>query len=83
MYHKIGAKYNNPLGLVFEIKEDVRKGEYFYSGMPEEIEKLLSECEVPDWYIESMKKIRYLFPKTNLIVQLKRNVCKTLMKNEY
>ena len=83
LYHKIETKYNNPLGLVFEIKEDVRKGKYFYNDMPAEIEKLLSECEVPDWYIESMKKIRYLFPKTNLTVQLKRNICKTLMKNGY
>ena len=42
--------------------------------MPAEIEKLLLECEVPEWYVESMKKILYLFPKTYLIVILKREI---------
>lgn len=46
-----------------------------------EIEKLLLECEVPKWYVESMKKILYLFPKTYLIVLLKRNICKYIEKN--
>ena len=51
------------MGQAFEIKEQVRKG-------------LLTECDMPDWYIESLKKIKYLFPKTHLIMLLKRDICK-------
>ena len=49
--------------------------------MPEEIESLLLECDVPEWYVESMKKISYLFPKTFLIVLVKREICKFVMMN--
>ncbi len=77
LYDKLDGKCcDNPSGLVFEIKEAVRKGKYSNNRMPAEIEKLLLECEVPEWYVESMKKILYLFPKTHLIVVLKRDICK-------
>ena len=42
--------------------------------MLEETESLLLDCGVSKWYVESMKKIRYLFPKTNLITQAKREL---------
>ena len=42
--------------------------------MPEDIENLLLECNVPKWYVESMKKIMYLFPKTFLVEVLKRDI---------
>lgn len=58
---------DNPFGQIYEIKENVRKGKYFGSCMTAETEQLLLECDVPAWYVESMKKIRYLFPKGNLI----------------
>ena len=64
---------------MFEIKEAVRKGRYARKGMPEEIESLLIECDVPEWYVESMKKILYLFPKTHLIVLLKRDIYKFML----
>lgn len=77
LYDKLNGKCcDNPSGEVFEIKEAVRKGKYSNNRMPAEIEKLLLECEVPEWYVESMKKILYLFPKTQLIVLLKRDICK-------
>lgn len=66
---------------MFEIKEAVRKGRYARKGMPEEIESLLLECDVPEWYVESMKKILYLFPKTFLVVLLKRGISKFAMMN--
>ena len=37
---------------------------------------LLLECDVPVWYVESMKKIMYLFPKTHLIALIKRDICR-------
>ena len=77
VYDKLKGKCcENPLGQAFEIKEAVSKGRYSNNRMPVETEKLLSECQVPEWYVESMKKILYLFPKTHLIVLLKRDICK-------
>lgn len=77
LYDKLNGKCcDNPSGLVFEIKEAVRKGKYSNNRMPIEIENLLLECDVPKWYVENMKKILYLFPKTHLIVLLKRDICK-------
>lgn len=45
----------------FEIMEKVRKGK----GLSEEQEALMIEKGVPDWYIESCKKIKYMFPKAH------------------
>lgn len=75
LYRKMNAKCcDNPSGQVYEIKENLRKGKYTSGRMPKEIEELLVEADVPEWYIDSMKKIRYLFPKTNLIMQLKKKM---------
>ncbi len=45
----------------FKIMENVRKGK----GISEENEKDLKEFGVPEWYIESCKRIKYLFPKAH------------------
>lgn len=45
----------------FEIMEKVRKGK----GLTEEQEKLMRAHDVPDWYIESCKKIKYMFPRAH------------------
>lgn len=75
VYEKLKGKCcDNPSGQVYEIKEHVRKGIYHRKGMPKDIECLLIECDVPKWYIESMKKILYLFPKTTIITHLKREI---------
>ncbi len=43
--------------------EKVRKGK----GLTEEEEELLSQHQVPGWYIESCKKIKYMFPKAHAV----------------
>ena len=43
----------------FFITEKVRKGK----GLKPEEEALMREHQVPEWYIESCKKIKYMFPK--------------------
>lgn len=52
----------------------LQKGIYAGKGMPADLEQLLLENEVPDWYIDSMKKIHYIFPKAHLITYLKRDI---------
>ena len=48
----------------FDMAEMVRKGEAesYFAG---EREAMLIEHGVPEWYTESMKKIKYLFPKAH------------------
>ncbi len=45
----------------FKIMESVRKGR----GLPEGAEQEMSDAGVPAWFIESCKKIKYLFPKAH------------------
>ena len=45
----------------FAIMEDVRKGR----GVKPEYEKAMLEHDVPEWYISSCKKIKYMFPKAH------------------
>ena len=47
--------------LSFTIMESVRKGK----GVKEEWEKAMVAAGVPDWYIWSCKKIKYMFPKAH------------------
>ena len=45
----------------FKIMESVRKGR----GLPDGAEEEMTAAGVPDWYIGSCKKIKYLFPKAH------------------
>jgi len=47
----------------FKIMEAVRKGR----GLPEGAEEEMKAANVPEWYIESCKKIKYLFPKAHAV----------------
>lgn len=54
-------KHDLEKGMAFAIMEDVRKGK----GLTSEYEKAMIEHGVPDWYILSCKKIKYMFPKAH------------------
>lgn len=47
----------------FKVMEDVRKGK----GVKADDVAVLREHNVPDWYIESCQKIKYMFPKAHAV----------------
>lgn len=50
-----------PPGDAFKIMENVRKGK----GVSKDFEKEMLSYNVPKWYIESCKLIKYMFPKAH------------------
>ena len=48
-------------GLAFKIMESVRKGR----GLKPEWEEEMNQHDLPDWYIWSCKKIKYMFPRAH------------------
>ena len=51
--------------MSFKIMEAVRKGKVKKGGFQEGWEEAMREHQVPDWYISSLAKIGYLFPKAH------------------
>ena len=49
--------------LSFDISESVRKGR----GLKEEWIKTMQDNKIPNWYIDSCKKIKYMFPKSHSV----------------
>ena len=47
--------------LSFKTMEGVRKGK----GIKDEVAEVLRQNNVPEWYIESCRKIKYLFPRAH------------------
>ena len=52
-----------PNNVAFMIMEDVRKGR----GLKEEYVEIMKANKVPDYYIDSCKKIKYMFPKGHAV----------------
>ena len=51
----------------FKIMEAVRKGKVKKGGFQDGWVDTMKEHDVPDWYIESLSKIGYLFPKAHAV----------------
>ena len=54
-------RYGLDNAMSFKIMESVRKGK----GLSPEWEEEMRKHEVPEWYIDSCKKIKYMFPKAH------------------
>ena len=52
-----------PAKASFDIMESVRKGK----GLTVDMEKIMREYKVQDWFIDSCKKIAYMFPKGHAV----------------
>lgn len=52
-----------PSKMSFDIMESVRKGK----GLKEDMESSMVENNVPDWFINSCKLIKYMFPKAHAV----------------
>ena len=52
-----------PNKTAFKIMENVRKGK----GITQEEADLMEENDVPEWYIESCRRIKYMFPKAHAV----------------
>ena len=54
--------------LAFKTMEMVRKGKVKKSGVfPDDAEQQMRDMGIPDWWIESCRKIAYLFPKAHAV----------------
>ena len=54
--------------LAFKTMESVRKGKVKKSGeFPGDAERQMREMGIPDWWIDSARKIAYLFPKAHAV----------------
>ena len=54
----------------FTIMELTRKGKVAKGGFPEGVEDMLRQHDVPEWYLDSCKKIKYMFPKAHAVAYL-------------
>ncbi len=58
-------------GYACKIMEDTRRGVYFRGGVSDEMRKQLKDIETEDWFIDSIAKIQYLFPKAHGVTYVK------------
>lgn len=56
--------------FAFYTMEKVRKGK----GLNEEEESIISQLDLPDWYIDSLNKISYMFPKAHAVAYVTMSV---------
>lgn len=54
----------------FNVMELTRKGKVRENGFPPGIEEMLRSHNVPEWYLDSCRKINYMFPKAHAVAYL-------------
>lgn len=53
--------------MAFFIMEATRKGKVARQGFSEEQERALEEAQIPDWFVQACRKIKYMFPKGHAV----------------
>ena len=59
----LGAHGIYECGLPVKIMETARKGHYHRMGLPSEVETVLKDLGLPEWYADYLKNVQYLAPK--------------------
>ena len=57
-------------GLAIEVMENARMGLFRSRGISSELESMLFELGLPEWYPEYLKNVMYLFPKGHCVALL-------------
>lgn len=58
--------------MAFEITEYVRKGRAYGMKWKPDMKSAMTDANVPEWFIGSCEKIRYLFPRAHAILYVKK-----------
>ncbi len=58
-------------GYAYKLMEDTRRGVYARGGVSEEMRKQLGDIGIEDWFVNSIGKIQYLFPKAHGVTYVK------------
>ena len=70
-------------GYAYKIMEDTRRGVYFRGGVSDEMRKQLKDIGVEEWFVDSIGKIQYLFPKAHGVTYVKLAAILMWYKNHY
>ena len=54
-------------GFAVTVMENARRGRYLKNGMSESDRALLLDLELPEWFIDSLCKCKYLFLKSDSV----------------
>lgn len=52
-------------GFAYSVMEAARRGVYAKNGVPQDVASNLKAIGIEDWFIDSIGKIGYLFPKAH------------------
>lgn len=58
-------------GFAYKVMEDTRRGIYAKNGIPKDIKLNLKAIGMGDWFVNSIRKIKYVFPKAHGITYIK------------
>jgi DNA polymerase-3 subunit alpha (Gram-positive type) len=53
--------------MAFKTMEFVRKGKAAKKGLEPAMKEAMRQAKIPDWYLDSCEKIKYLFPKAHAV----------------
>ena len=64
---QLRTDWSGGTGFALRVMTDVRRGRYasIKRGMDADTERVLSEMNLPEWYIPFLKKVFYIFPKAH------------------